>query len=138
MTIPSLSIVVRTCGVKKTVLGYSDKCPKYYMPSTHAEVSAINKIIRWRNLPKSVDLFVVKINSSGNFVNSMPCFHCIKYILRKLNRVNTKNIYYSTNDGSIERLKVNDIQRQTLKQTFKETSGTRRKSHKKTMRTIKQ
>ena len=114
--------------MKKLQVGYSDMCPKYHMPSTHAEVSAINKIIRWKNIP-CINLLVVRINNNGEFVNSMPCIDCIKFILRKAKQIRIKNIYYSNKDGKIECIKVSSIiGRKDLEVIFNKSFGTRMKA----------
>ncbi len=71
------------------------------MPSTHAEVSAINKIIGWKNRPPKINLLVIKLSSDCSFSNSKPCFHCVKYLKKKSKQLNISKVYYSTNNGIV-------------------------------------
>lgn len=73
--------------------------PWNFMPSTHAEIDAYCKIKNYRNTPKKLDLFVVRITKTGKIAESKPCMHCIK-ILGKT-RLQIQNVYYSTNDEKI-------------------------------------
>ena len=91
------------------------------MPSTHAEISAISKIIGWKNKPKSISICVIKLSNIGTYVNSKPCFHCLKFIKRKNKHLNIKYIYYSTSDGIVCE-KISDITTDYI------TSGIRNKN----------
>jgi len=124
----SLSSVLKTYGLKKLQIGYSDKNPKYHMPSTHAEVNALNKIIKWTAVPKCINILVVRINVHGTFVNSMPCLHCIKYILRKCKQIKINCIYYSNAQGIIDCIKISDIRHlndKDLKKMFNVSFGSK-------------
>jgi hypothetical protein len=99
----------KTSGMKKVQVGVSNKMPKFHMPSTHAEVDVINKLIKYKNLPKSIDLLVIKININNELINSKPCYHCIKFIIRKHREINIKNIYFSNENGEIEELNISKI-----------------------------
>lgn len=79
-----------------------------FMCSTHAEVDAISKIRKWRNLPKVVDLYVIRLSRSGLIGESKPCIHCM-YMLRRT-RVNIKNIYCSNEHGEIIKLKFDSYE----------------------------
>ena len=69
----------------------------------------INKLIKYKNLPKSIDLLVIKININNELINSKPCYHCIKFIIRKHREINIKNIYFSNENGEIEELNISKI-----------------------------
>jgi len=75
--------------------------------SLHAELSALQKI---RNLTKSFDIFVFRLNGSdGTWLNSQPCLRCENWIRNyPVNR-----IYFSTNDG------IQFINYKNLATTFK-------------------
>lgn len=70
-----------------------------YMPTLHAEIDAYTKIKNYKNVPKKMDLLVVRITNGGNLAESRPCFHCINILAKS--RLNIKNIYYSTSDRTI-------------------------------------
>lgn len=70
-----------------------------YMPSRHAEIDAYMKIKKYRNLPKKVDFFVIRITKSGKLSESRPCYHCIDILSKS--RLNIVNVYYSTSEGKI-------------------------------------
>jgi cytidine deaminase len=60
----------------------------------HAEIAALEKIKKWKECPKNVDLIVIKLNKDGNIGKGKPCDHCL-YLLSE-SKVNIKNVYYST------------------------------------------
>ncbi len=70
-----------------------------YMPSLHAEIDAFKKIKKYKNTPKKLDLFVIRITNSGNLAESRPCFHCIDILSKS--RLHICNVYYSTSSGTI-------------------------------------
>ncbi len=76
-------------------------------PSTHAEIDALNKVITWKNRPKKMDLFVIRVSATGILGESRPCFHCLKKIM--LSGVNIIYVYYSKSDGTIVREKMRDM-----------------------------
>ena len=69
------------------------------MPSKHAEIDAIEKIRRWKNLPSEIDLFVIRLTRGGQLTESRPCMHCVMMMVAS--RLNIRNIYYSTTGGEI-------------------------------------
>lgn len=77
------------------------------MPSIHAEADMIKKIGRKRNIPKAIDIIVVRCSKTGNIGESRPCYHCILAMSRS--RLNIKNIYYSTNDGTMAKEELCDM-----------------------------
>ena len=96
----SLSLRRKIHTWKKVASGISSCYPKFHMPSRHAEIDAINKIIKWKNKPSQVDILVIRISTDGKLINSKPCLHCIKYLKRKNNQLKINKIYYS-NDNKI-------------------------------------
>lgn len=71
------------------------------LPSKHAEIDALFKIIKYRNLPRKIDLVVVRLSKSGIVGESRPCWYCIKLLIKS--GLPIKNVYYSTADGNIAR-----------------------------------
>lgn len=60
----------------------------------HAELDALQKIIKWRICPNKLDLLVIKLNKNGEIGEAKPCPHCI-FILNNT-KIKIKNIYYSS------------------------------------------
>ena len=77
------------------------------MPSKHAEIDAINKIKKKKNLPKQVDIVVIKLTKSGQLGESRPCYHCLCSLERS--NLNIKHVYYSTKNNTIIREKLADM-----------------------------
>jgi hypothetical protein len=77
------------------------------MPSRHAEVDAINKMKSRRNIPRYVDLFVIRLNKAGGLGESRPCSDCLKML--ETCGLNIKHIYYSTASGTIVREKMSEM-----------------------------
>jgi len=92
----------------KISFGYSRVETKNFMCSTHAEVDAIDKIKHWRNMPKSVDLFVIRLSKDGCIGESKPCKHCI--LLIKKAKINIKYIYCSNSNGKIIKLRIGEYE----------------------------
>ena len=115
--------------MKKLAHGISDINKKFHMPSTHAEVDAILKIIKYRNIPKEVDLLIIKKDYNGNLTNSKPCLHCAKFIIRKYKQIFIRNIYYSNEQGTISKINILDLY-QDLSSCYI-TGGFKRKKSKK-------
>lgn len=69
------------------------------MPSIHAEADVIRKVGKKRNMPKSVDIVVIRFSKNGIIGESRPCYHCI--LAMSKSRLNIKYIYYSTCNGDI-------------------------------------
>ena len=62
--------------------------------SVHAEKDAIlNSIKRWKNISGSC-IYIIRIDSNGNFKISKPCLMCAKLLLK----LKISSAYYSTND----------------------------------------
>jgi len=79
-------------------------------PSIHAEMDAINKLKNCRNIPKSMDLLIVQITKSKKLANSRPCHNCICYLNKLCKTIKIKHVYYSTNDGTIIKEKLKDME----------------------------
>ena len=82
------------------------------MPSTHAEIDAIEKIKNKKNKPKKVDLLVIRLTKSGLLAESRPCYHCLHFMERS--NINIKNIYYSTSNGTIAREKLFEMRSSSI------------------------
>lgn len=70
------------------------------MPTTHAEINAINKVKNYKNIPKKIDLLVVRFTKTGLLAESKPCYHCVQSMLQS--NLNIINVYYSTQNGIIK------------------------------------
>lgn len=75
----------------------------------HAEIDVLNNCFRKLskiNKKDKFDIAVVRINRSGEFKNSKPCYHCIEYM--KSCGLQIENVYYSDSNGDLicEKLSV--------------------------------
>lgn len=77
------------------------------MASKHAEMDVLNKIYKKRELPKVVDIFVVRFAKTGTLGESRPCYHCLMSLAKSHLRI--KYVYYSTTDGFIVREKFSTM-----------------------------
>lgn len=59
-----------------------------------------------RCLRKKLEMVVIRVNNSGNLMNSKPCNSCLYY----LKLFGIKSIYYSDEHGEIVKEKINDIE----------------------------
>lgn len=89
-------------------------CSHNSVPSTHAEISAINKIKTYKNVPKALDLLVVQITKAGKLSNSRPCYDCICALEAECSNIIIRNVYYSTPDGTIAKEKLKDMKNSPL------------------------
>lgn len=96
----------------KIAFGINSNISFQYMPSRHAEMDALNKIKRKRELPRYVDMFVIRISKNGSLGESRPCIHCIQMLEKS--RLTIKHIYYSTNNGTIVREKFNNMKNSNI------------------------
>jgi hypothetical protein len=96
-------------GMKKLAFGINCNDPVGYMnmPSKHAEADAMNKIRFKKNMPRHIDIFVIRLNKLGNLGESRPCYHCLT--MMELSGLNIKYIYYSTASGHITREKFSTM-----------------------------
>lgn len=72
---------------------------KSIIPSIHAEINALNKIKKWKNKPKKIDVFVIRFNKIGTLTESRPCYNCIKSFEKS--GFDIRNVYYSNKNGEI-------------------------------------
>lgn len=78
------------------------------MASKHAEMDALDKIKYKKNVPKKIDLFVIRLTKVGDLTESRPCLHCL--IRLKLSGLNIKHVYYSNSEGNIIRESFSKMQ----------------------------
>ena len=98
---------VISCGVN---YNHSDIC------SIHAEQNAISQLpMRKSKKLKRINLLVIRTSKSGKLNNSKPCLHCIKTMNSKTPKYGYKihYVYFSTNDGSIQKIKLSELNRCT-------------------------
>ncbi len=79
--------------------------------STHAELDAFEKLKKGKyklnKVKKSLNILVTRITRTGRFVESRPCYHCIKMMLNS--DIKIKYVYYSSYDGTIRRERLNKM-----------------------------
>jgi len=90
---------------KRCIIAINDgRCPhwlkKYGYWSLHAEAAVMH------NIPNEVingsTLIVIRVTRDGKLAESRPCNKCSKLLLEK----RIKRTYYSTTNGSIERMDI--------------------------------
>jgi cytidine deaminase len=91
-------------GAKKLAIGTNSNSKFKFMPSTHAEVNAIQKIKNKKNKPKKLDIVVVRFTKLGTLAESRPCYHCLCFMERS--GLDIRNVYYSTSEGIIAKEKL--------------------------------
>jgi hypothetical protein len=71
----------------------------------HAEHDAIRKLrpLKYKKKLKNIDILVIRISKTNKFYLSKPCNRCICMMKTLPNKLgyNIKNVYYSTNNGTI-------------------------------------
>ena len=102
------------------------------MPSRHAEADAMNKVRFKKNMPRYVDIFVIRLNKLGNLGESRPCYHCLT--MMETSGLNIKYVYYSTASGHIVREKFNTMKSNPITYV---SSGIRQVSRNRKTRTVK-
>jgi deoxycytidylate deaminase len=70
-----------------------------YNGSLHAEVNAIVKAKRDIS---GFDILVIRLNKREDLMLAFPCKYCIAYLIY----CGINNIFYSTNEGTIEKFKL--------------------------------
>jgi hypothetical protein len=83
--------------------------------STHAEMSVIYKFLKSCKLQPFKDfmdlsnfvIVVIRCGKDGSLKNSRPCNHC----LDMMEKYRIKNIFYSTDDGSVLKEKPENMER---------------------------
>jgi tRNA(Arg) A34 adenosine deaminase TadA len=91
-------------SVKYVAYGINRHIPQYNTPSLHAEIAAF-KNIKKNNMPRKLDLLVVRFSKEGELVSSRPCYNCIRTLTGS---IHIKNVYYSCN-GKIIKEKFNEM-----------------------------
>lgn len=87
---------------------------KYYckgIRSVHSEIEAISNLPprdRLKN-KKNIDMIVIRITKTGVLTSSMPCEHCLKNMNEMDNGYKINNVYFSTNERIIEKVKLRDL-----------------------------
>lgn len=76
----------------------------------HAEMTALERLgrISTRNRTETYDIVVIRVSRTGTIGTSRPCFHCIQTMM-KHPRIRVRNVYYSTNTGTIVREKLSEM-----------------------------
>ena len=91
---------VKNIGQNSTVSTNSRTC-------NHAEIDALRKYYNMRKntkFTKKINLTVIRITKNGKLCSSNPCIQCCKKLQK---HVNIDNIFYSTNDENIVKIKFN-------------------------------
>lgn len=98
----------RGCGVM--TYGMNMQLNQPYSRTIHAEADAIQKLPLIRGCKKlqPIHICVIKTTRTGKLGNSKPCVHCIQQMIHVTPKKGYKIewIYYSKNDGTIERCKL--------------------------------
>lgn len=96
---------------ERLVLGECDPFSHSGLPSIHAEHAAVLKLLRLRNIPRHIDLLVVRFSKGGKLGASRPCLNCLnklEYLCEKQN-IKICNVYYSTFEGTIDKESLKDM-----------------------------
>jgi hypothetical protein len=62
-------------------------------------------ISNYRAFQKKLKIIVIRTDKNGNLRDSKPCVHC----LENMKFFGIKTVYYSTNEGTMEKVKTEDI-----------------------------
>jgi tRNA(Arg) A34 adenosine deaminase TadA len=62
-------------------------------------------VISRPNLNKKLEMLVIRTDKAGRLKNSKPCSHC----LATLKMFGIKIVYYSTDEGTIEKHKIDTL-----------------------------
>ena len=87
------------------VYGKNNNIPFKSISTKHSEMDLISKLYKYNynNLPKKIDLLLIKISKTGSVTNSKPCKCCIEF-LKKFNeksKSKINKIYYSVDSNNI-------------------------------------
>jgi cytidine deaminase len=82
----------------------------------HAEHDAIRKLPYNDKRRKSINILVLRFTKTNKLCMSRPCLQCLQYMLKICPKkgYNVKNIYYSTNNGNIEKTKINKLMKENI------------------------
>ena len=94
-------------GAKKLAIGTNCNIKFGFMPSKHAEMDVLNKVKNKKNMPKKIDLMVIRLTKTGLLTESRPCYHCLCFMEKS--KLNIQNVYYSTGQGTIVKEKLIDM-----------------------------
>ena len=101
---------------------------KFLVPSIHAEVDAIRKVIYTKVSPtkkrKKLSLIVLRKNNRGEFMNSKPCMHCIMFMKSKLvnNFINIRDITFFE-DNKFKRCTLNELHNNHISRGWRGVHG---------------
>lgn len=69
--------------------------------------SKSNRVIsNYRAFQKKLKIIVIRTDKFGNLRDSKPCNHC----LENMKLFGIRTVYYSTNEGNVEKYKTEDIE----------------------------
>jgi len=85
----------KTCS-----FGSRFRCPKKGRATLHAELGAILNMPR--DSTEGADIYVVRVNKTGEIRNSKPCPMCYQ----AMKFVGIKRVFYSTGEGHYEMMKL--------------------------------
>jgi deoxycytidylate deaminase len=79
----------------------------------HAEVDACIKMAEYikRIKVRTVDILIIRVTKTEKYCSSRPCFNCLRTLKKfsKKNKINIRNIYYTTKNENIIKEKFVDI-----------------------------
>jgi len=91
---------------------YSDK--NGLEPTIHAEHNVLNKLkqIKYKKKLQDINLLVIRVTKKNELRDSKPCSNCIKImsVLPQKKGYKIKNIYYSDNEGKINKTTLTKLQ----------------------------
>lgn len=102
-----LLIINRVLNVLSTGHNKYTNIDRILNKSTHAEVDAINNLKNTR-IKKKINIYVLRVNRTGNLCYSKPCDNCVSYMNKILIKRNYKinKIYYTQSDVNILSMKL--------------------------------
>ena len=83
----------------------------------HAEHDAIKKLPNNNsNKRKNINMLVLRFTKTNKLCMSRPCLQCLQYMLKLCPKkgYNIKNIYYSNNDGLIQKTTINKLLKENI------------------------
>lgn len=80
----------------------TNKCLTLWAGSLHAEQAAILQLLKDISKLKGASLLVTRLKSKGFLGLAKPCEMCMDLI----KQVGIKEVFYTTNEGMLERIKV--------------------------------
>ena len=108
-------VVCKNCNDKRSRLNNRN------FVCIHAEINCIHNLLKYEkkyNKIKNYSIFVVRIgkDKDGNIIlrNAKPC----KYCSETIKKYGFKKIYYSNDDGNIEKIKNNELHSNYISKGF--------------------